>query len=76
MEFAIIRVVPFLTPKGLDPCYKMDLDFWDCFGRKKLCQKKDLYNQRNTVFELLGTYQLKTKFVGHKKDIAKKTLSF
>ena len=22
--------------KDLDPSYKMDLDFWDCFGRVKL----------------------------------------
>ena len=32
---AVIRVLPFLnTPKDLDPSYKMDLDFWDCFGKK------------------------------------------
>ena len=23
------------NPKDLDPSYKMDLDFWDCFGREK-----------------------------------------
>ena len=23
------------TPKDLDPSYKMDLDVWDCFGRKQ-----------------------------------------
>ena len=35
-NFAVIRVLPFLNnPKDLDPSYKMDLDFWDCFGRKK-----------------------------------------
>ena len=34
-DFAIIRVLPFLNnPKDLDPSYKTDLDFWDCFGRK------------------------------------------
>ena len=22
------------SPKDLDPSYKMDLKFWDCFGRK------------------------------------------
>ena len=33
---AVIRVLPFLNnPKDLDPSYKTDLDFWDCFGRKK-----------------------------------------
>ena len=31
-----MRVLSFLNnPKDLDPSYKMDLDFWDCFGRKK-----------------------------------------
>ena len=35
-NFAIIRVLPFLNNlKDLDPSYKMDLDLWDCFGRKK-----------------------------------------
>ena len=35
-NFAVIRVLPFLNnPKDLDPSNKMDLDFWDCFGRKK-----------------------------------------
>ena len=30
--YAIIRVLSFLNnPKDLDPSYKMDLDFWDCF---------------------------------------------
>ena len=34
---AIIQVLPFLNnPKDLDPSYKTDQDFWDCFGRKKL----------------------------------------
>ena len=39
MKFAEIQVLPFLNnPKDLDTSYKMDLDFWDCFGRqKKLC---------------------------------------
>ena len=32
-----IQVLPFPNnPKDLDnPSYKMDLDFWDCLGRKK-----------------------------------------
>ena len=34
----ILQVFPFLNnPKDLVPSYKMDLDFWDCCGRKKLC---------------------------------------
>ena len=45
-NFALIPVLPFLNnPKDLDPAYKMDLDFWDCFGRKI----SPTYNQRNTV---------------------------
>ena len=33
---AVIQVLPFLNnPEDLDPSDKMDLDFWDCFGRKK-----------------------------------------
>ena len=36
LNFAIIQVLSFLNnPNDLDPSYKMDLDFWDCFGRKK-----------------------------------------
>ena len=36
-NFAAIRVLPFLNNhKDLGPSYKMDLDFWNCFGRKKL----------------------------------------
>ena len=34
----MIRVLPFLNnPKDLDPCYKRNLDFSDCSGRKKVC---------------------------------------
>ena len=45
-NFAIIRVLPFLNNlKDLDPSYKMDLDFWDCFGR----EKPPSYKWRNTV---------------------------
>ena len=41
----MIQVLPFLNnPKDLDPSCKMDLDFWDCFGRGKMS-----YNQRNAV---------------------------
>ena len=30
------QVLPFQNNlKDLDPSYKMDLDFWDCFGRKR-----------------------------------------
>ena len=37
-KFAIIQVLPFLNnPKDLDPSYQKNLDFWDCFGRNKLC---------------------------------------
>ena len=50
LEFAIIQVLPFLNnPKDLDPSYKMDLAFWDPFGReKKLCHitKEMWYHNR------------------------------
>ena len=47
MKFCyIVSVVPFLIdPKDLDLFYKMDLDIWDYFGRKK---KTLSYNGRNT----------------------------
>ena len=33
----MIQVLPFQNnPKDLDPSYKIDLDFWDCFGGKKI----------------------------------------
>ena len=45
-NFALIWVSPFLNnPQDLDLSYKLDLDFWDCFGRKKTLS----YNQRNAV---------------------------
>ena len=41
-----IRILPFLNNlKYLDLSYKMDLDFWDCFGRAK----PPSYKRRNTV---------------------------
>ena len=37
-NFAIMRDLPLLNdPKDLDLSYKTDLDFCDCFGRKKTC---------------------------------------
>ena len=45
-NFAIIWILPFLNnPKDLDPSYRMDLDFWDCFGRKRNLSS----HWRNTV---------------------------
>ena len=45
-NFAVIRVLPLLNnPKDLDPSCKTNLDFWDCFGRKKTPS----YKRRNTV---------------------------
>ena len=53
-NFAVIPVLPFLnSPKDLDPSYKMDLDFWDCFGRK---QKTVSYTRRNTELLTLKLY--------------------
>ena len=35
--FTVLLVLPFLNnPKDLDLSYKMDINFWDCFGRKTL----------------------------------------
>ena len=35
MNYSYKRVLSFLnSPKDLDPSYKMDLEFWDCFGGK------------------------------------------
>ena len=49
---AVIRVLPFLNnPKDLDPSDKTDLDFWDCFGRKKTPS----YKRRNTVSHIKCT---------------------
>ena len=43
-----MQVLPFLNDrKDLDPSYKMDLDFWDCFVRGQ----PPSYKQRNTVTE-------------------------
>ena len=45
-NFTTIPILPFLNNhKDLDRSYKMDLDLWDCFGRKKTLS----YNRRNTV---------------------------
>ena len=44
--FAIVLVLPFQdNPEDQDPSYKMDLDLWDCFGRKITLS----HIQRNTV---------------------------
>ena len=40
--------LPFLdNPKDLDPSYKMKLDLWNCFGRKKTLS----YNRKNMISE-------------------------
>ena len=42
MGFSLSRMTRYMkflplqiNLKDLDPSYKMDLDLWDCFGRKK-----------------------------------------
>ena len=51
----LYQFLPFLNnPKDLDLSYKMDLDLWDCFGRKTLS-----YNRRNTV----NLYFMTVKFL-------------
>ena len=52
---AIIPVLPFLKNlKDLDPSYKMDLDFWNCFRRKKALS----YIQGNTVHSARKSMEL------------------
>ena len=47
---AVIRLLLFPNSlKDLDPSFKMDLDFWDCFGSKKTPS----YNRRN-IFKLFS----------------------
>ena len=49
-------MLPFLNnPKDLDPSYKMDLDLWDCFGRKNLhlITEEIRYNFCNLLFALV-----------------------
>ena len=51
----MMQVLPFLnSPRDLDPSYKMDLDFWDCFGRKL----NPSYNRRNKVSVLFSGQSL------------------
>ena len=46
MELRCHMGLPFINnPKYLDPSYKMDLHFWDCFGKKNTSS----YNRRNMV---------------------------
>ena len=64
-NFAVIQVLPFLNnAKDLDPSYKMDLDFWDCFGREKLCliSEEIRYTKLSNSFisKLVQTVQLAT----------------
>ena len=47
------KVLPFLNnPKDLDPSYKMDKDFWDCFGKKKLsltCISEEIQDEQKLI---------------------------
>ena len=53
--------LPFLNnPKDLDPSYKMDLDFWDCFGRTKTPP----YRRRNTVCDRVVSGELPYTWTG------------
>ena len=37
-------------PKNLDPSYNMDLDLWDCFGRKKnVCPQRGTASSVNKI---------------------------
>ena len=56
LQFCCNTSIPFLNnPKDLDPSYKMDLDFWDCFGREKntvLKAKKYGNNQNEFSYDV------------------------
>ena len=66
-NFAIIPILPFLNnSKDLDPSFKMDLDLWDCFERKKL----HLITEEIWYLFLLRhkkwlRYQIFTVYLGH-----------
>ena len=53
------------NPKDIDPPYKTDLDFSDCFGRKITPS----YNQRDTVHlcKLKHQFSLNSLFINGKK---------
>ena len=53
-------VFPFKNKsKNLDPSYKMDLEFWDCFGKKKK-KKKNI----KRIGLVIKTYNYNTALVG------------
>ena len=50
-NFATIQVLPFLNnAKYLDPSYKMDLDSWDCFGRKKCLISEEIQQPESNFY--------------------------
>ena len=49
VKFCYNTSLTFLN-EALDLSYKMDLDFWNCFGRKKTLS----YNRRNKVVKNLS----------------------
>ena len=62
----MIQILPFLNnPKDLDPSYKMDLDFWHCFGRKNLhliSEKiQDLFSNSLAQNLLLQTFDVSSQ---------------
>ena len=59
-KFCFNMSLPILNnPKDLDPSYKMDLDFWDYFGREKTLS----YNRGNTIHFNIKSANI---FVGEK----------
>ena len=48
MKFCYNTSQPFLnSSKDLDTSYKMDLDLWDCFGRKNSILQPKKYGKAN-----------------------------
>ena len=58
MKFRYNTSFSFLNiPRDLDPSYKMDLDFCDCFERKKTKKKLCLMNEKNIVCSVMSFWR-------------------
>ena len=44
--------------KDLDPSYKMDLDFWNCFGRNKHCFTTEEIRYLLNLFSILNSQEV------------------
>ena len=69
-NFAILGILPFQNnSRDLDPSYKMDLDFWNYFGRSKIRVLPFLNNPK----DLDPSYKMNLDFwdyFGRKKTLS------